>query len=81
MMVCESPRKHSVTQKKKKDKQPERVVDLEAEERQGTKYIDIEGVGPITKLLKYIPTRKGKTKVTKDPYSDEFVISTPLLLE
>jgi len=35
----------------------------------------------ISKLLDYIPPCKGKTKVTKDLDSDNFVISMPLLPE
>lgn len=38
-------------------------------------------MGPLTKLPDYIPPRKGKTKVTKDPDSNKFVISTSLLPE
>ena len=81
MSVRESPRKHYATQKQNKEKQPKRVFELEAEEGHGTKDIDAEGVESITKLRKYIPSRKGKTKVTKDPYFDKFIISMPLLLE
>lgn len=79
--VCESPKKHSATQKKNKGKQPEKVVDLEAEEGQGIEDIDTEGVEPLTKFPDYIPPCKGKEKVTKDPDLNKFVISTPLLLE
>ena len=49
----ESPRKHIVSQTQKKDKQPEKVVDLEAE--QGTEDIDVEGEEPLTKFAEYIP--------------------------
>lgn len=56
-------------------------MDLEVEEAQGTKDIDVEGVEPITKLPNYIPPQKGKEKVTKDPDAEKFTISTPLLLE
>jgi len=52
---------------------------LEVEE--GAKDIDVEGVDPITKLLDYIPSRKGKAKVTEDPNSEKFVIHMPLLPE
>lgn len=81
MLVCEPPRKHSTTQKQKKDKKPEKVIDLEAEEGEGTKDINDEGIAPITKFPNYIPPCKGNAKVTKDPDSNKFVISTPLLLE
>jgi len=54
---------------------------LEVEEGIGTKDIDAKGLEPITKLPKYIPSQKGKKKVTKDPYSDKFIISMPLLSE
>jgi len=54
------------------------VVDLEAEEGQSTEDIDSERVDP---LPYYIPLCKWNTKVTKDPYYEKFVISTPLLLE
>lgn len=77
----ESPRKHSVAQKQKKDKQPKKVVDLEVEEGQGIKDIDAQGVEPITKLPDYISLCKGKVKVAKDPDSYNFSISTPLLPE
>lgn len=80
MPIRESPRKNYATQKKK-DKQPERVVDLEAKEGQGTEDIDAKGLEPFTKLLDYIPLHKGKTKVTKDLDFDKFVISTPLFPE
>lgn len=73
--VHASPRKHTETQKQKKDKQSEIVVDLEAEEDQGTKDIDAEWAKPITRLHKYIPPRKGKEKVTKDQDSEKFTIS------
>lgn len=44
LRVRESLRKHSTTQaKQKKDKQPKKVVDLEAEEGQGIEDIDVEG--------------------------------------
>lgn len=73
----ESPRKHFVAQAKQK--KLEKVVDLEVEEGQGTEDIDAEGVDPIMKLPDYIPLLKGKEKVTKDPDSKTFSISTPLL--
>lgn len=75
-----SPRKHIEAQpKQKKDKQPEKVVDLEEEEYQGIEEVDAEGIEPLSMLLEYIPPWKGKTKVTKDPDSGKFGISTPLL--
>lgn len=49
------------------------------ETREGTKYIDAEGVEPITKFPEYIPPRKGKKKVTKDLDSEKFFIHTPQL--
>ena len=73
----ESPRKHSASQAQKKDKQLEKVADLEAKE--GAEDIDAEGVEPISKLSKYIPLRKRKVKVTKDPDTEKFDIHTPLL--
>ena len=39
------------------------------------------GLDPISKLLKYIPLRKGKVKVPKDLDVGQFVLNTPLLLE
>jgi len=48
MLVCESPRKHSSTEAKKKDKPLAKVVDLEAEE--SSEDIDVEGMEPISKL-------------------------------
>jgi len=71
--------KHISTQAQKKDKQPEKVVDLEAEE--GTKYINAEGSEPISKLPKYIPPCKGKVKVTKNLEVEKFIIHTPMLPE
>ena len=65
--MCESPRKHSAHQTQKKDKQPEKVVDLKVKE--GAEDIDAKGVEPITKLSKYIPMCKWKVKITKDPDS------------
>ena len=67
------------TSKQKKDKQPEKVIDLESKE--GTEDIDAESVEPITKLPKDIPPHKGKAKVTKDLDYVIFIISTPLLSE
>lgn len=55
------------------------MVDLEAEE--GVKDIDTEGLDPISKLLDYIPLRKGKLKVPKDPNVGQFLLNTPLLPE
>ena len=43
--------------------------------------IDTEVVETIMKLTNYIPPQKGKVKVTKDPNSKKFTISTPLLPE
>lgn len=48
VLVRKSPRKHTATRKKKKDKQLEKVVDLEA--KQGTEDIDAKGMKPITKI-------------------------------
>jgi len=79
--VHTSPRKHTETQKKKKDKKLENLADLEAEESQGTKDIDTKGVEPITKVPKYIPLWKGKEKVTKYLDSEKFTISMPMLHE
>lgn len=81
MSVWESPRKHSTTQKQKKDKQPGRVVNLEVEEGQGIEDINVEGMELLTKFPDYIGPCKGKSKVTKDPDSNKFFISMPLLQE
>lgn len=56
-------------------------MDLEEDEFQRVEEFDAEEGEPITWLSKYIPSRKGKTKVTKDPNSRKFTVSTPLLLE
>ena len=61
----ESPRKHSIAEMNKKNKQPEKVIDLEVEE--GVEDIDAEGTDPITKFPEFITQHKGKAKVTKDP--------------
>lgn len=45
-------------------KEEGKVVDLEAKE--GLEDIDIEGLDPLSKLSKYIPSCKGKVKVPKD---------------
>lgn len=50
VLVRTSPRKHIKTQKPKKDKQLEKVVDLEVKEAQGTEDIDAEGEEPIIRL-------------------------------
>ena len=77
-----SPRKHTETQEKKKnDKRPKKVVDLEEEEFQGIEDVYAKGVDPMMRLPVYIPSWKGKTKVTKDPDTGKFSVSTPLLLE
>lgn len=55
------------------------MVDLEVEQR--AEDIDIEGVDPISKLPKYIPRRKGKVKVPKDPDVGQFSLNTPLILK
>ena len=73
------PRKHFVPQTQKKDKQPEKVVDLKAEE--GAKDIDAKGAESIIKLLEYIPPCKWKAKVTKDPDSEKFIIHMLLFPE
>jgi len=51
------------------------------EEGQIMEDIVAEDTKPITKLPRYIPLRKGKAKITKDPDSEKFTISTPLLPE
>ena len=55
MQVRASPRKNTTTPAQKKDKQPakdkQKVLNLEAEEGQGTEYIDAKGAKPITNLL------------------------------
>lgn len=72
-----------MTPTQKKDKQPEKgkekVVDLEVEEGQGTEDVDAKGEEPITKLPHYIPPRKGKEKIPKDPNSEKFATFRPLL--
>jgi len=77
MPVHKLLRKHFSTQAQKKDKQPKKVVDLEAEE--GPEDIDAQGVEPISKLSEYVPSPKGKVKITKDPKTEKFIIHTPLL--
>lgn len=52
---------------------------MEAEDTQGTKYIDVKGAEPITRLPKYVPLWKGKVKVMKVLDSENFTISMPLL--
>ncbi|MCY6524806.1 hypothetical protein, partial [Actinobacillus pleuropneumoniae] len=83
VQICASLRKYTTTPAQKKDKQlakgKETVVDLEGEASQGTKDVDVEGAEPITNLPQYIPPRKGKAKIPKDPDSQKFFISTPLL--
>lgn len=59
-------------------KEKGKVVDLEAEE--GVEDTDTEGVDLISKLSEYIPPRKGKVKVPKDPNAGQFFLNTPLLL-
>lgn len=56
-------------------------MDLEEEEYQGIEEVDAKVVETISMLPKYIPPWKGKTKVTKDPDSRKFRVSTPLLPE
>lgn len=54
-------------------------MDLEEEEYyDGVELNDEEGK-PITWFPEYIPTWKGKAKVTKDPDLEKFMISMPLL--
>jgi len=54
--VRQSLRKNvEVRQTEKKDKQLEKVVDLEEEEHQGVEELDAEEVEPISWLLPYIP--------------------------
>jgi len=79
VLVCKSPKKNTAMQKQKKEKQLEKVVDLEVEEGQGVEDIDAEGMEPIIKLPKYIPLQKGKMKITKDLDLEKFTISTALL--
>lgn len=57
------------------------MVDLEGEKYQGIEEFDIEEINPISQLPVYIPPLKGKTKVTKDPDSENFMVSTPLFPE
>jgi len=54
---------------------------VEVEEGQGTKDNDSKGIGPITRLPEYIPLKKGKVKVMKDPDFEKFTISVPLVIE
>ena len=56
-----------------------KVVELEAKD--GTKYIDIEGLDPISRFLEYIRPCKGKVKVLKDLDVEKFLLNTPLLLK
>ena len=64
------------------DEEEEDLEDLiiEEDEDEGMEE-ETEPAHPPTKLLAYIPPQKGRTKVTKDPDSRKFVLSTPLLLE
>lgn len=79
-LVHTSARKHTEAQsKQKKDKKPEKVMDLEEEEYQGIEDFNVEGVEPFSILAKYVTLWKRKTKVTKNPNSGKFRISTPLL--
>jgi len=64
---------------KKPAKDKGKVIDLEAEE--GAKYIDAEGVEPISKLPDYILPHKGKVKFPKDTDAGKFLLNTPLLPE
>ena len=43
--------------------------------------VEVKGFDPITKLLRYIPLRKGKTKVPKDIDESKVALDTPLLLD
>jgi len=57
-------------------------LDLDEEElTTGIEEIDANEVMLITWLLPYIPLRKSTAKLTKDPNSVKFMVSTPLLLE
>lgn len=56
-------------------------MDLQEEEFQGIEGIDAEGVEPMTRFPKYIPPWKGKAKVTKDPDTGKYTMSTPLFPE
>ena len=80
--MCKSLRNNSATQaNQKKYKQSKKVVDLEVEEGQGKEDIDAEGIELMMRLLEYISLWKGKAKVSKDPKSERFVLSMPLLPE
>jgi len=47
----------------------------------GAEDVDVEGSDPISKLPKYIPLRRGKTKVPKDIDESKVTLHIPLLLE
>jgi len=47
----------------------------------GTEDIDADEVVPITHLPFYIPPTKSIAKVTKDPNSVKFQVSTPMVLK
>lgn len=57
------------------------MVNLEEEEYQDIEELDAEEAKLISRLPEYIPPQKGRTKVTKDPDSRKFIVSTPLFLE
>lgn len=43
--------------------------------------VEAEGAGPITRLLKYVPPRKPKFKVTMDIDESKTPLQIPLLLD
>lgn len=47
----------------------------------GIEEIDADEAMLITQLPPYIPLRKSTTKITKDPDSTKFMVSTPFLVE
>lgn len=56
MLVRQSQRENpKVRQKEKKDKQLEKVINLEEEEFQSIKELDVEEVKPILHFPEYIP--------------------------
>ena len=71
MPVHKSSRKHAATQAQKKEKlsAKDKVKVVHLEDEEGIKDIETKGVDSISKLPDYIPLRKGKVKVPKDPYA------------
>ena len=45
----------------------------------GGEDVDIKGLDPISKLPKYIPSRRGKAKIPKDIDESKVTLHTPLL--